>query len=140
MAEHAEQFDLTEVERAALARVLPASAKGRFDLRVGGTEIHLAGGASRAVRRLLERLAAGEQVQLVSADAELTTRQAAELLSISRTYLVRLVDEGRIPAHMVGSHRRLKAADVLAYRREREAHLTKIAAIADADAELGIPY
>lgn len=43
------------------------------------------------VRRLLDRLAAGEAVQLVSADAELTTREAAELLGISRTYLVRLV-------------------------------------------------
>ncbi len=89
---------------------------------------------------MLDRLAAGERAQLVSAEAELTSSQAAELLGISRTYLVRLVDEGRIPVRMVGTHRRLRAADVLAYRRERAERLEKVAAIAEADAALGIRY
>lgn len=140
MKRPAEEFELTDAERATLARLLPESGKGAILLRSGQKEVRLPPGVSRAVRRLLDRLAAGEAVQLVSADAELTTREAAELLGISRTYLVRLVDEGRIPAHMVGSHRRLRAADVLAYRRDREERLAKVAAIAEADAELGIPY
>ena len=41
---------------------------------------------------------------------------------------------------MVGTHRRLRAADVLAYRRERAERLEKVAAIAEADAALGIRY
>jgi excisionase family DNA binding protein len=136
----AEQFDVSDEERAVLARLLPESGKGPIVLRAGKKDVRLPPGVSLVVRRLLDRLAAGESVQLVSADAELTTREAAELLGISRTYLVRLVDEGRVPAHMVGSHRRLKASDVLAFRREREERLAKVAAIAEADAELGIPY
>ena len=123
-----------------LARVLPESGTTPIVIRSGQKNVRLPPGVSRAVRRLLDRLAAGESVQLVSADAELTTREAAELLGMSRTYLVRLIDEGRIPAHMVGSHRRLKASDVLAYRRERDERLAKVAAVAEADAELGIPY
>lgn len=136
----AEQFELTDEERTVLARLLPESGKGPVVLRAGQKDVRLPPGVSRAVRRLLDRLAAGEAVQMVSPDTELTSREAAGLLGISRTYLVRLVDEGRIPAHMVGTHRRLKASDVLAYRREREERLAKVAAIAEADAELGIPY
>ncbi len=140
MNEPAEQFELTDEERTVLARLLPESGKGPVVLRAGQKDVRLPPGVSRAVRRLLDRLAAGEAVQMVSADTELTSREAAELLGISRTYLVRLVDEGRIPARMVGTHRRLKASDVLAYRRDREERLAKVAAIAQADAELGIPY
>lgn len=141
MPEPAEQFDLTEDERAALADALSRSPeRSPLVLRSGRREVRLPAGASHAIRRLLDRLAAGEHVQLVSADAELTTRQAAELLGISRTYLVRMVDEGHIPAYMVGTHRRLRAGDVLAYRRAREERLAKVAAIAEADAALGIDY
>ena len=140
MNQPAEQFELTDEERTVLARLLPESGKGPVVLRAGQKDVRLPPGVSRAVRRLLDRLAAGEAVQMVSADTELTSREAAELLGISRTYLVRLVDEGRIPARMVGTHRRLKASDVLAYRRDREERLAKVAAIAEADAELGIPY
>jgi excisionase family DNA binding protein len=136
----AEHFELTDEERTVLARLLPESGKGPIVLRAGQKDVRLPPGVSRAVRRLLDRLAAGEAVQMVSADTELTSREAAELLGISRTYLVRLVDEGRIPARMVGTHRRLQASDVLAYRRDREQRLAKVAAIAEADAELGIPY
>lgn len=140
MNQPAEQFELTDEERTVLARLLPESGKGPVVLRAGQKDVRLPPGVSRAVRRLLDRLAAGEAIQMVSADTELTSREAAELLGISRTYLVRLVDEGRIPARMVGTHRRLKASDVLAYRRDREERLAKVAAIAEADAELGIPY
>lgn len=141
MTQPAEEFDLTEDERAALAEALSRSSeRSRLVLRVGRREVHLPAGASRAARRLLDRLAAGEQVHLVSADAELTTREAAELLGISRTYLVRMVDEGHIPAYLVGTHRRLRARDVLAYRRAREERLANVAAIAEADAALGIEY
>jgi excisionase family DNA binding protein len=136
----AEPFEVSDEERAMLARVLPESGTTPIVIRSGQKDVRLPPGVSRAVRRLLDRLAAGESVQLVSADAELTTREAAELLGMSRTYLVRLIDEGRLPAHMVGSHRRLRASDVLAYRREREARLAKVAAVAEADADLGIPY
>lgn len=140
MSKPAEQFDLTEDERVALADVLPAPTDRSLVLRAGRREVRLPANAGRAVHQLLTRLAAGEHVQLVSVDAELTTRQAAQLLGISRTYLVRLVDEGHIPARLIGSHRRLRAGDVLAYRRTREARLAKVAAVAETDAQLGIDY
>lgn len=71
---------------------------------------------------------------------ELTTQEAAQLLGISLTCLDRLVEEGHVSAHLEGTERLLKASDVMTYRRAREMRLARVAAISQADSELGIPY
>lgn len=73
------------------------------------------------VSAALSELAEGGAVQIAGFRQELTPRQAAELLGVSRPYVVRLLKEGAIPSHRVGSHHRVYLEDVLAYRRERDA-------------------
>lgn len=102
--------------------------------------VALPAAAADAVRHLLVELASGASVHVLADDAELTTQEAADLLGISRTYIVRLIDRGTIPAHMVGTHRRLRAADVLAYQARREARLQAVAEITVADGAAGVPY
>jgi excisionase family DNA binding protein len=81
---------------------------------------------------ILEVMAAGRGVSLIPENAELTTVQAAEILNVSRPFLIKLLDAGALPHRKVGSHRRILMEDVMAYKnridREREAVLDELAA------------
>jgi excisionase family DNA binding protein len=70
---------------------------------------------------ILEKMRAGKAVSIVSEeDHALTTQQAADLLGVSRPFLIRLVENREIPFHRVGSHRRIYLRDVLNYKRGRD--------------------
>ena len=75
-----------------------------------------------------------------SGNHDMTTQDLAEVLGLSRTFVVHLIDEGKLTAHFAGSHRRVRAADALAYARHRQARLDGVAVIAAADIAVGAPY
>jgi excisionase family DNA binding protein len=90
------------------------------------------------LERVAEVLARGDAITIVPVGKELTTQQAADLLNVSRQYLVRLLDEGHIPYTKTGKHRRLRIEDVLAFKesrdRERKAALDELTQMSE---ELG---
>lgn len=133
-------FEVAEPDRQKLAALAAGGNDRPVAVRTDAGEIELPSAAGRAVLQLLGELGAGAAVHLVPTDTELTTQQSADLLGISRTYLIRLIEDGKLPAHLVGTHRRLRAGDVLDYRDRRTAKLAAVDAIADADAEVGINY
>ncbi len=72
------------------------------------------------LERVAELLARGDSITIVPVGKQLTTQQAADMLNVSRQYLVRLLDEGRIPFTTTGKHRRLRIEDVLAFKEHRD--------------------
>ena len=69
------------------------------------------------VRDLLEDMAEGRLVRPPEPDEEMTTQQVANLLGASRPFVVKLIDEGRLPGHKVGTHRRVYTRDAHAYKQ-----------------------
>jgi excisionase family DNA binding protein len=70
---------------------------------------------------ILKNLQAGKAVSIVPEHRQLTTQRAANILGVSRPFLVKLVEDGEIPFHMVGSHRRIYLHHLLDYKRRRDA-------------------
>ena len=90
---------------------------------------------------ILQQMAAGKTVVVFPYEPELTTQQAAELLNVSRPYLVRLIEDKKLPCRKVGTHRRIKMTDLLAYRDAEDARRQKVLDEMTAEAQkLGLDY
>ena len=101
--------------------------------------LELPASAVRLLVDMLEHMARGDAVTLLPIYKELTTQQAADLLNVSRPYLVQLLDGRKIPYRKVGTHRRIRAEDVLSYRREMDQKRREVLMeLAAHDQELGL--
>ncbi len=87
-----------------------------------GHELALPTSVRQLVTEAARQLVDGNGVTIVANHTVLTTQQAADLLNVSRPYLVRLLEAKEIPYSKIGTHRRVRLADVLEYRRRRAEH------------------
>ncbi len=100
-------------------------------MTAAGQALEVPTAVERALRSVVEAPAAGDAVNVVPVHEQLTTTQAARLLEISRPTLISLLERGEIPYGLTGTHRRIRLADVPAYRMRRaaaSAHLDAILA------------
>jgi excisionase family DNA binding protein len=108
-----------------VSRAIEQRAQDALRLQLSGAHdvltLELPPVATDLLMEILKQMAEGNAVSLVPIQPEVTTQQAADLLNVSRPYLVGLIEKGKLPARMVGNQRRLPLAEVLAYRRENQA-------------------
>ena len=131
-------------ERAAanqLRQVLASQANGDATLRLlddekKPTEITLTPGLSGLLMELLRYIAKGDAVTLVPVHEMLTTQQSADILNVSRPFLISLLERGDIPYTTVGRHRRIRAEELFAFKRGRDDKRDKaLSDLAELDAE-----
>lgn len=117
----AEQEELRQLFKVLTSPSIPANTVPTCRL-LGpkGESLQLPPAAFYMLSRIVEVLARGDAVTVVPVGKELTTQQAADLLNVSRQYLIRLLDQGTIPFTKTGRHRRLRIEHVLAYKEQRD--------------------
>ena len=101
--------------------------------------IELPAAAVAVLRDLLEFMSRGHGITMFPRLAEVTTMEAADILNVSRPFVIKLLEEGELPYRLVGRHRRIQLKDLLDYKKNidlrREAVLDQMVAEAQ---ELGL--
>lgn len=112
-----------------------------FDEKNQAHQVELPTSALRLLVDILAELAGGNAVKVVPIHAELTTQEAADLLNVSRPHLVKLLEDGALPYHRTGKHRRVRFADLMQFKTQRDqASESAMAELATQAQELGMGY
>lgn len=139
--------DEVEIKNAEQLRTIVASQikEGEpttLSLSLEGGKVQnvtLAPALAASLLEVLRLVSSGRGFRMIPVGSELTTQQAADLLNVSRPFLVKLLEEGEIPFTKTGRHRRVRANDLFAYKEKRDA--TRSDALGDlarTDAEEGL--
>lgn len=101
--------------------------------------IRLPASVVKLLTKAVHALAQGNAVAVTPIQADLTTQQAADLLNVSRPFLIKLLEDGKIPYYNVGSHRRIPYRELMEYReRRRQVRRRVLAEMAREAQEMGL--
>lgn len=121
----ADESRLAQESSRTLARFLGKESQDTLRVRVAADDrpeetVFIPLPALRLLNDILTEMAKGNAVTLIPVHAELTTQQAAELLQVSRPFLIERLDRGEIPHRLVGKHRRVSFADLMTYKQAND--------------------
>jgi excisionase family DNA binding protein len=109
-----------EQEVHVLHEVLQKEGSARLIGKGGEPAMELPDAIYGLLLQILALMQEGKAVSIVPVTQELTTQQAAELVGVSRPFLVKLLEAGKIRFHNAGTHRRVYLKDVLEYKQQRD--------------------
>ena len=114
----------TDIEAAKQLSRLFSQQDVHITVKAETAGVELPSGLVKLMLEVMTQIAKGQRVQIIPKDMDLTTAETADLLNVSRPYIVQLLGEGKLPFHMVGSHRRVKLEDALEFKaQQRETSL-----------------
>ena len=112
-----QEIEVARESSRLLAAYLGKGETARVRVIDGDKDITLPVSALHMLVDILNNMAQGNAVTMVPVNAELTTQQAADFLNVSRPHLVKLLEEGKLPFRLVGTHRRVPFKELLAYQQ-----------------------
>ena len=140
----AEEAEMARVAQRCIMAALDHSRAAQITLTTDKGEhptVAVPPTALKLIGQVLGAMSEGRPVTLIPAQQEFTTVEAAHFLNVSRPFVVKEIEEGRIPCRMVGTHRRIAFEDLVAYgKRMREKQATALDRMAENARELGLEY
>lgn len=127
---------------AAIARTLlqalsPPRRPEDVSMTIDDRQVGLPATMIRALIEAAKLISEGHAIDVVPADAEVSAQEAADILKVSRPYLLNLVKKGVLPFRMVGTHHRIPTAAVLSYKRDQAPRRRSLEALSAETEELG---
>ena len=130
----------TDDDVATARRLLEALAAGEvphLSLTVEDQQLEIPASLVPALIAAARLVAEGHAVDVLPADVEISAQDAADILKVSRPYLLNLVKKGLLPYRMVGAHHRIPMAAVIAYKREQAPRRRSLEALSAETQDLG---
>jgi excisionase family DNA binding protein len=135
MAEVAQRIIMEAVGHSRAAMITLTTSSGKI------SKVNLPPQALKFIGQLLGAMSEGRPIVLMPANRELTTVEAANFLKVSRPFVIKEMDEGKLPHRMVGTHRRVAFEDLMHYARAmRDKQTVALDRMAENARELGLEY
>ena len=135
MARVAQRLIMEALDRSKAVAITLTSNRGKQ------TAIEVPPAALKLIGQLLGAMAEGRPITVLPSSREFTTVEAAHFLNVSRPFVIKEIEEGRLPHRMVGTHRRIALEDLLIYARKmREKQAAALERMAENARELGLDY
>jgi len=135
MARAAQRCIMESLDRSKAAEIVLTSDDGELP------PVSLPPNSLRLIAQLLGAMSEGQTVTVVPAEREFSTLEAAHVLNVSRPFLIKQMEAGLLPYRMVGSHRRVTAENLMAYRQTMQGRQANaLQRMADDAADLGLDY
>jgi len=136
-----EEVELARETGRKLAAIIGRGEHAQLRVHDGDDQFLIPMAAMKVLAEVLNQMAQGNAFSLVPVGYMLTTQQAADLMNVSRPYLVKLLENGEIPYSKAGRHRRIKHEDLVAYIRKTDAQSKEaMAALTQQGQKLNMGY
>lgn len=121
-------------ERSGILALQKMLEAGECSLSFEGEQIELPASVQQALTQAAHHLSRDHFIMVIGKSKDMSTKEVADLLDVSRPHVVKLLEEGKIPFIRIGTHRRVRLDEALAYREklneERHKHLDEITKLA----------